>query len=246
MNAIEFQNVSKSFARHTGHLLLRQRFMQLLGTAQAERFHALKNVSLRVRKGESLAVVGRNGAGKSTMLGILAGLVAPDTGQVEVNGRVAALLDLGTGFHPDLTGRENVALNASLLGLTRTELADVFDEIVAFSGIEEFIEEPLRTYSTGMVLRLAFSVAINTSPDILIIDEVLAVGDQAFQAKCIDQIHQFRRSGKSIIAVSHAHSMVEDLCDHAVWLDHGEVLMQGDIREVIGAYSGRQGAARGT
>jgi ABC-type polysaccharide/polyol phosphate transport system ATPase subunit len=205
----------------------------------------LKNVSFRLRQGESLAVVGGNGAGKSTMLGIIAGLAQPDSGKVRVNGRVAALLELGTGFHPDLTGRENVALNASLLGLTRKELNSAFDEIVAFSGIEEFIDEPLRTYSTGMVLRLAFSVAVNTGPDILIIDEVLAVGDQAFQAKCIDRIHGLRNAGKSIVAVSHAHRMVEDLCDHAVWLDHGEVVMQGNIREVLDGYSGRRGATQG-
>jgi ABC-type polysaccharide/polyol phosphate transport system ATPase subunit len=149
------------------------------------------------------------------------------------------LLELGTGFHGDLTGRENVFLNAALLGLTRKEATRVYDEIVDFSGIADFIEEPLRTYSSGMTMRLAFSVAVNTNPDILIVDEILAVGDHTFQAKCIDKIHQFRRAGKSILAVSHAQGMVEELCDHALWLDHGQAVMQGRLGEVFDSYMGR-------
>jgi len=246
MNAIEFQSVSKSFPRHTGRFLLRHRIAEFLRGSRRERFYALKNVSFHVAKGESLAVVGPNGAGKSTLLGVIAGLAMPDGGAVEVNGRVAALLELGSGFHPDLTGKENVRLNASLLGLSRTRAGELYEQIVEFSGVGDFIDEPLRTYSTGMVLRLAFSVAINMDPEILIVDEVLAVGDHAFQTKCIDRIHEFRNSGKTIVAVSHAQGMVQELCDRALWLDHGELVMAGKIREVTEAYAGRQSATAGS
>src|SRR6266542_2508720 len=181
---IRFQNVSKTFSRHAHQVLLRQRIAQALRRDDSDRFYALKNVSFDLSRGESMAVMGRNGAGKSTLLSVVAGLSRPDQGSIEVNGRVAALLELGSGFHPDLTGRENVRLNASLLGLTRRRTAEVFDSIVDFAAIGDFIEEPLRTYSSGMVMRLAFSVAINVDPEILLIDEVLAVGDIAFQEKC--------------------------------------------------------------
>ena len=203
----------------------------------------MKKISFHVAKGESLAIVGPNGAGKSTLLGVIAGLATPDEGSVEVNGRVAALLELGSGFHPDLTGRENVRLDASLLGLSRSRTAELYETIVDFSGIGDFIDETIRTYSSGMVLRLAFSVAINMDPEILIVDEVLAVGDQSFQAKCIEKVHEFRDSGKTIVAVSHAQGMVQELCDKALWLDHGELVMAGDIREVTEAYAGRQSSA---
>jgi ABC-type polysaccharide/polyol phosphate transport system ATPase subunit len=239
MYAIEFRNVSKSFVKHSGHLLMRQRLAELLENRPALRFQALKNVSFQLKCGESLAVVGPNGAGKSTLLSVVAGLAAPDEGTVELNGRVAALLELGSGFHIDLTGRENVFLNAALLGLTRKETLKAFDEIVEFSGIGDFIEEPLRTYSSGMVLRLAFSVAINTDPDVLLVDEILTVGDHSFQAKCFERIQRFRRAGKTILAVSHAQGMVEEICDRALWLDHGQAVMQGRIREVLDAYLGR-------
>ena len=240
MNAIEFHDVAKSFRRHSGQFLLRDRLAQLVKGREQDRFYALKNVSFQLPHGESLAVVGPNGAGKSTLLGIIAGLALPDHGRVEVNGRVAALLELGSGFHPDLTGRENIRLNASLLGLSRQRTEELAESIVEFSGVGDFIDETVRTYSSGMVLRLAFSVAINMDPEILLVDEVLAVGDQAFQAKCIERVHQFRNSGKTIVAVSHAQGMVQELCDHALWLDHGEVVMCGEVREVTEAYAGRQ------
>jgi len=243
LNCLEFRNVSKSFVKHAGHLLLRQRIAQMLNNAKPERFFALKNVSFQIKRGESLAVIGPNGAGKSTLLSVVAGLAAPDEGTVEVNGRIAALLELGSGFHGDLTGRENIFLNAAILGLTRKEATRAFDEIVEFSGIGDFIEEPLRTYSSGMMMRLAFSVAINTNPDILIVDEILAVGDHTFQAKCVERIHEFRRAGKTILAVSHAQRMVENLCDRALWLDHGQAVMQGRILEVIDSYMGRTRSA---
>ncbi len=242
MSVVEFIDVSKTFSRTTGQMLLRSHLARWFRPAHKQRFYALKKVSFRVGKGESLAVVGPNGAGKSTLLGLVAGLSHPDAGTVVVNGRIAPMLELGSGFHPDLTGAENVMLNAALLGLTRKRTRQLFDEIVDFAGIAEFINEPLRTYSSGMTLRLAFSVATHMDPDILLIDEVLAVGDQSFQAKCIDKIHKFRRAGKSMICVSHASAMVQQLCDRAIWLDHGELIMEGSTGEIMEAYSGRQAA----
>jgi ABC-type polysaccharide/polyol phosphate transport system ATPase subunit len=238
MTAIAFNDVTKSFAKHPGRLLLRDRIAHLLQPDRKERFFALKNVSFQVESGEGLAVVGPNGAGKSTLLSLVAGLARPDSGTVSTNGRIAALLELGSGFHPDLTGTENVRVNAALLGLSRKKTNDLFDSIVEFSGISDFIDEPLRTYSSGMVMRLAFSVAINSDPDILLIDEVLAVGDQAFQTKCFDKLRQCRREGKSLLCVSHAAGMVQELADHAIWLDHGELMLAGSLRDVVAAYEG--------
>lgn len=238
MRSIEFDNVSKSFARHGGHLLLRDRVAFLLRRRKANRFYAIKNVSFQLEQGDSLAVVGSNGAGKSTLLSLVAGLATPDCGTVRVNGRVATLLELGSGFHPDLTGAENIRVNASLIGLSRVRTAELFDEIVAYSGIGDFLDEPLRTYSSGMVMRLAFSVAINTAPDILLIDEVLAVGDQSFQAKCFDSLRRLRKSGKTLVCVSHAAGIVQELCDRGIWLDHGELMMSGKLEGVLDAYRG--------
>jgi ABC-type polysaccharide/polyol phosphate transport system ATPase subunit len=243
MRVIELTNVSKTFSRVTGQMLLRTHLSRWLGSPHKERFYALKRVSFQVEQGESLAVIGPNGAGKSTLLSLVAGLANPDEGSVWVGGRVAALLELGSGFHHDLTGAENVRLNAALLGLSRSRTADVFQQIVEFSGIEEFIDEPLRTYSTGMIMRLAFSVAVHVDPEILLIDEVLAVGDQAFQAKCFDKIHQLRAGGKTLLCVSHASGMVQQLCDRAIWLDCGQLIMSGAVSEVMEAYSGRRAHA---
>jgi len=243
MTAIEFKSVSKSFHWHTGRVLLRHRLANWLRGRGGDRFYALKNVSFELEEGESLAVVGPNGAGKSTLLGLVAGLATPDTGAITVNGRIAALLELGAGFHPDLTGAENIRVNASLIGLSRRQTAELFDPIVEFAGIGDFIGEPLRTYSTGMIMRLAFSVAINVNPEILLIDEVLAVGDQAFRAKCFERIHRFRHAGKTLLCVSHAAGIVQELCDRAIWLDRGELMMSGRTRDVIEAYEGHRTAA---
>lgn len=243
MIVIEFKGISKSFARHTGRMLLRHRLAQFVKQQRPERFYALKNVSFRLDEGEGLAVVGTNGAGKSTLLSLVAGLAKPDTGTVEVNGRVAALLELGSGFHPDLTGAENIYVNASLIGLSRRRTTELFDEMVDFADIGDFIGEPLRTYSSGMIMRLAFSVAINTDPDVLLIDEVLAVGDHTFQTKCFDRIRQFRRAGKTLMCVSHAAGLVQEVCDRAIWLDRGEMVMAGRIRDVIERYEGHRAAA---
>lgn len=244
MYIVEFENVSKIYYRHGGRILLRNRLQEIISGKKPESFAALKNVSFRLKRGESMAVVGQNGAGKSTLLSLVAGLSRPETGSISVNGRIAALLELGSGFHSDLTGAENVKLNAALLGLSRKRTGELFDEIVDFSGIgEEFINEPLRTYSTGMVMRLAFSVAVNVDPDILLIDEVLAVGDSAFQEKCFQRVNALRSSGKSLLCVSHAAGMVQELCDQAIWLDHGEIVMAGAIADVMEAYNGRRAIA---
>jgi lipopolysaccharide transport system ATP-binding protein len=240
MNIVEFSDVTKIYYHGGGRMLLRNRVQEWMSGRRPESFAAVKNVSFVLRRGESMAVVGSNGAGKSTLLSLVAGLSKPDAGSIAVNGRMAALLELGSGFHPDLTGVENVKLNASLLGLTRKRTAEIFDQIVEFSGIaHEFIDEPLRTYSSGMAMRLAFSVAINMDPDLLLVDEILAVGDSAFQEKCFQKIHEFRSSGKSLLCVSHASGMVQELCDKAIWLDHGEIVMSGLISDVMEAYNGR-------
>jgi ABC-type polysaccharide/polyol phosphate transport system ATPase subunit len=241
MSLIEFHNVSKKFTRHAGQMLLRNHVTRFFTRQTDDPFFALKHVSFSVQRGESLAVIGSNGAGKSTLLGLVAGISQPDEGTVTVNGQVTALLELGSGFHPSLTGRENVRLNAALLGLSRRQTVDAFERIVEFSGIREFIDEPLRTYSTGMIMRLAFSVAVNRDPEVLLIDEILAVGDAAFQAKCIEKIHEFRNAGKTLLCVSHTN-MIGQLCDRAIWLDHGEVMLSGAVRDVLEAYAGRQTA----
>ena len=188
--------------------------------------------------GECMAIVGGNGAGKSTLLSLVTGLCKPSTGRVAVNGRVAALLELGSGFHPDLTGAENILLNASLLGLSRKRTEACFDEIVEFSGVGDFIEDPIRTYSSGMTMRLAFSVAVHVDPDILIIDEVLAVGDQAFQAKCFERIARFKEEGRTLLFVSHSPQLVRQFCDRTLWLDNGQAVLVGPPDEVLNAYAG--------
>ncbi len=237
MAAIEFQSVTKNFTRHAGQILLRDRLRHLFAPRKSEFFCALRNVTFEVERGESLAVVGHNGAGKSTLLNIATHLCQPSEGRVSIHGRVAALLELGSGFHPDLTGAENVRVNAAMLGLTRKQVRERFDEMVDFAGVRDFINEPLRAYSTGMSMRLAFSVAINVDPDILIVDEVLGVGDAAFFGKCVERVMDFRRAGKTLLVVSHALPTLEDLCDRALWLDHGQVREIGSIRSVLRSYT---------
>ncbi len=204
-----------------------------------ETFLALRDVSFRVGDGESVAIIGPNGAGKSTLLNLTTRLCYPDQGSVDVKGRVSAVLELGGGFHYDLTGEENLRLAASLQGLTRQRTAELRDAIVAFAGIGDFIREPIRTYSSGMVLRLAFSVAVHADPEILLIDEVIAVGDQAFQAKCFERMQELRRSGKTMLCVSHSPEILAQMCDRAIWLDHGQVIADGKIQEVLDAYQGK-------
>lgn len=237
--AVEFRGVSKYFYRHAGRALLRSQVEHWFRGGARERFYALRGVSFRVGPGESVGVIGTNGAGKSTLLSLMAGLADPDEGSIALDGRLGALLQLGAGFHLDLTGVENIFLNAALMGLSRRRIAELFETVVEFAGVGEFIDEPLRTYSSGMTLRLAFSVAIHMDPDILIVDEVLAVGDHAFQAKCMERILDHRRAGKTLLCVSHAGGAVETLCERALWLDHGELVMDGPASEVLDAYEGR-------
>jgi len=199
-------------------------------------FEALKGVTFDVARGRTFGIVGRNGSGKSTMLKLIAGIGKPTAGTVRVDGRVSALIELGAGFHPEISGRENVYINGLMLGLSRRDIAKRFDEIVRFAELEEFIDAPVKTYSSGMYMRLGFAVAINVDPDVLLVDEVLAVGDEAFTHRCLDKFADFRRRGRTILLVTHSLDLVTRFCDEALWLDGGIVKAQGDPKRVIDAY----------
>ena len=247
MQAVSFDRVSKSFVHRAGPTLLRDRIVELLRPARRPRFEALHDVSFQLAPGESLALIGPNGAGKSTILNLATGLMQADSGRIEVNGRVAALLELGAGFHPDLTGAENVRVNAALMGLTRRETEDRFEQIIDFSGVRDFIHEPMRAYSSGMIVRLAFSVAVSTEPDIMLIDEVLGMGDREFMARCLDKIRGFQRQGRTILLASHSAELITMLCERALWIEHGRVVRSGPAADVVAAYegSGRRPVASG-
>lgn len=216
-----------------------RRFWDLLlgRPSTGAQFVALRDVSLEVPAGHTLGLVGRNGSGKSTLLQILCGTLTPSEGQVQVNGKIAALLELGSGFNPEFTGRENVFLNGSLLGMTQRELETSFDSICAFAEIGHYIDQPVKTYSSGMFVRLAFAVVIHTQPDLLVVDEALAVGDARFQAKCLAAIRQLKASGVAIVLVTHDVAMVRQICDSALWLRDGSVAMQGHVNQVTSAYT---------
>lgn len=211
----------------------------LQGRVRHRSFWALKNVSLSVRRGEVFGLIGPNGAGKSTLLKLVAQVLRPTRGRVLVHGRVAPLLEIGAGFHPELTGRENVLLNGAMLGFTRREMEKKLQSIVEFAELGDFIDAPLRTYSSGMWARLGFAVATDTQPEILIIDEILSVGDEAFQHKSLERIQSFRAQGATILLVSHSMAMIEQMCQRAAWLDHGEVIASGDAIAVVDRYLGR-------
>jgi ABC-type polysaccharide/polyol phosphate transport system ATPase subunit len=240
-SAIELSNVSKIYRRYSARrfatlksALLGRSLMREL--QPDETFMALKDVSFRVPKGSAFGVIGRNGSGKSTALKVVAGITKPTTGAVRVDGRVSALIELGAGFHPEISGRENVFINGIMLGLSKREIERRFDDIVDFAELRDFIDAPVKTYSSGMYMRLGFAVAINVNPDVLLVDEVLAVGDEAFTHKCLDKFRDFRRRGKTILLVTHMLSLVERLCDEAVWLDGGEKRADGDSKRVVDAY----------
>jgi len=239
--ALRFDHVTKTFVHHAGQLLLRERLVEMLRPSRRPRFEALKDVSFELAHGESLGLIGPNGAGKSTILNLATGLAQPDRGSIAVDGRVTALLELGAGFHPDLTGAENVRVNAAMMGMTRRQMAERFDEMIDFSGVREFINEPLRVYSAGMTVRLAFAVAIAAEPEVLLIDEVLGVGDQAFYAKCLEKIRSFQKAGKTIVLASHSAELITMLCQQALWIERGKVVMQGPAGEVVAAYKGTAG-----
>lgn len=198
-------------------------------------FLALQGLDLEIFAGQTVGLVGHNGSGKSTLLKVIGGIIRPTTGKLQRRGQIAALLELGAGFHPDLTGRENIFMNGSILGLTRKQLALKFDDIVEFSGIGEFIDTQVKFYSSGMYVRLAFAIAVSVDPDILLVDEVLAVGDEAFQQKCMDKIRQFQRDGCTIILVSHSAEQIRDMCDRVVVLNHGNVIFDGDTENGLTA-----------
>jgi len=243
--AIRLDHVFKRFRRGDRHDSLRDLLPSLVKRAvrrdrerglSAEEFWVLNDITFDVRRGQTLAIIGHNGAGKSTMLKHLSGIMEPTRGQLEVNGRLSALIEVGAGFHPDLTGRENVFLNGIILGMTRTEIRRKFDEIVAFAGIEDFIDTPVKRYSSGMFARLGFSVAAHLEPDILVIDEVLSVGDTAFQRKGLEKMRAVARSGATAILVSHNLQAVADFCERAILLDHGRLVADGPTDAVIRQY----------
>jgi ABC-type polysaccharide/polyol phosphate transport system ATPase subunit len=223
----------KQFATLKSALLSGRLFSDL---RPEDSFEALRGVSFDVLAGQTFGIVGRNGSGKSTMLKLIAGIGKPTSGAVAVDGRVSALIELGAGFHPEIPGRENVFINGMMLGLTRREVDDRFAEIVQFAEIEDFIDEPVKTYSSGMYMRLGFSVAIHVDPDVLLVDEVLAVGDEAFTHKCLDKFAEFRRRGKTVLIVTHSLDLVTRFCDKALWLDGGVIREKGDPQRVIDAY----------
>src|SRR5262245_16840186 len=206
------------------------------GAKKSETIFALKDISFAVEEGEVLGVIGRNGAGKSTLLKVLSKITDPTTGTMKVNGRVAALLEVGTGFHVELTGRENVFLNGSILGMNKKEIESKMDAIVSFAGVERFLDTPIKHYSTGMFLRLGFAVAAHLEPDVLFVDEVLAVGDAAFQKKCLNAMDEMRSGGRTVLFVSHNMAAVENLCSRALWIDNGQIRQDGKAKDVIEAY----------
>ncbi len=234
MGAITLNHVSKRYHLHRQRELLAQRVLRRTAPNSKELW-ALRDVTFTIEPAERVALVGRNGAGKSTLLSIVAGVTAPTSGTVNRTGRISALLELGSGFHPDLTGRENIFLNAGLLGLRRHEVLARFDSIVGFSELGRFIDEPLRTYSSGMGARLGFSVAVHVEPEILILDEVLGVGDAAFQVKCQDRINSLVQGGVTLLVVAH-ESTIGTVCERSIWLDQGEVRLDGPSSEVLPAY----------
>lgn len=235
--AIRARSVSKAFPVYAKP---HHRLMQMLMPRSARRwyreFHALRGIDFQIERGQTVGIVGRNGSGKSTLLQILCGTLEASAGEIAVRGRVAALLELGAGFSPDFSGRENVYLNATVLGLTRRQVDERFDSIAAFADIGDFMDQPVKTYSSGMYVRLAFAVAIHVEPDILVVDEALAVGDEAFQRKCFARIEAIREAGATVLFVSHSAGTVIDLCDRALLLDAGELLADGPPKQVVGLY----------
>jgi len=241
-NAIELTNASKVYRRFAHRRQFATLKSALLSRSLVrdlrpeETFAALTNVTVSVSRGQTLGVIGRNGSGKSTMLKLVAGITKPTSGVVRVNGRISALIELGAGFHPEISGRENVFINGIMLGLSKREVAERFDEIVEFAELQDFIDAPVKTYSSGMYMRLGFAVAVHVDPDVLLVDEVLAVGDEGFTHKCLDKFAEFKRRGKTILLVTHSLGLVERFCDETLWLDGGRIRGSGDPKRIVGAY----------
>lgn len=234
--AIEFKNVTKNYPlyHHIGSGIKELIFnpKRALEILKGRNFLAIENISFKIEKGESVALIGRNGAGKSTSLGLVAGVLKPTSGEVNVFGRVASMLELGGGFHPELTGRENIKLNATLLGLRQAEIKKKTDAIIEFSELGMFIDEPIRVYSSGMLAKLGFSVITQVNPDILIIDEILAVGDIAFQQKCIETINNFKKNGTTILFVSHSMNDIKKVCERVIWIENHRLKKNGGVEEI--------------
>jgi len=240
--AVRLEGVGKRFQRMADRRnTLKERLVR--GRARnSQDFWAVRNVDLEIPTGSVYGLIGHNGSGKSTLLKLITGIYRPTEGQITAQGRVAALIELGAGFHPDMTGRENIRLNGSILGLGKSEIESAMDTIIDFSGLREFIDDPVKHYSSGMYVRLGFSVAVHMRPDVLLVDEVLAVGDEEFQRKCFDHLYTLRREGRTIIVVSHGLGQLEGLCDEVAWLDHGEVQEIGPATDTISSYLQRVNA----
>lgn len=235
--AITVNNMSKDFIIYGDRANTLKEKIIRLGSSKKEVRNVLKNINLEIKKGESVALIGVNGSGKSTLLKLMTKIIYPTKGKIMVNGKLTSLLELGAGFHQDFSGRENIYFNASIFGLSREEIDKRIDDIIEFSELEEFIDNPVRTYSSGMYMRLAFSVAINVDADILLIDEILAVGDQHFQEKCLNKMLELKKQGKTMIFVSHSESSVKFLCDRSIWLNEGMIRMDGNTNDVLKIYS---------
>ena len=237
--AIKITHVSKDFKLYydkANTLKEKLLFFSKKNRSKNDVLHVLKNINLTINKGESVALIGTNGSGKSTLLKLMTKIIYPNKGTISTNGKLTSLLELGAGFHDDFTGRENIYFNASIFGLTRSEIDAKIDEIIEFSELGEFIDNPVRTYSSGMYMRLAFSVAINVQAEILLIDEILAVGDQHFQEKCFAKLKELKKSGKTIVIVTHSMDQVKQFCDRSVWLYKGEIKMDGKTSDVLEEY----------
>lgn len=239
---IRVQDVTKLYRRSSAGHHLRTLKSALLegslvrGIKDEEAIHAVRPISFEVGRGEAVGLIGSNGSGKSTLLKMAAGILKPTAGSIDIEGRVAALIELGAGFHPEISGRENIFINGAVLGLTRRELEERYDSIVEFSGLRDYIEEPVKNYSSGMYVRLGFAVAIHTDPDVLMVDEVLSVGDEAFAHRCLRRIEEFLARGKTLLLVSHSLGLIEDVCDRAIWLEKGVLKADGHPRMVVDAY----------
>ena len=231
--AITIKNMSKDFIIYADKAnTLKERIVRFSNNKKEVR-HILKNINLEIKKGETVALIGVNGSGKSTLLKLITKIIYPTSGSIKVKGKLASLLELGAGFHPDFSGRENIYFNASIFGLTKSEIDSRLDDIIAFSELGSFIDTPVRTYSSGMYMRLAFSVAINVDADIILIDEILAVGDQKFQEKCMNKMQELKKMGKTMVFVSHSKEAVEFLCDRSIWINNGEIQKDGKTEEVL-------------
>jgi ABC-2 type transport system ATP-binding protein len=235
-SAVEVDGVSKHFRLRRTHSLKESLVWAVQGRALRDDFTALSGIDLQVPQGESVALLGRNGSGKSTLLKLVAGVMAPDAGEVRVRGRVAGLLEVGAGLHPDLTGRENVFLNASILGMAADEVRARFDDIVEFADVGNFLDTQVRFYSSGMFLRLAFAVAVHTDPDVFLVDEILAVGDEPFRAKCLERIERLRGEGRTLVVVSHDLDLVSRLCTRGIVLSSGRVVADGPVAQTVAAW----------